>query len=138
MDHKYKSLLQNIPTRHVISPVKSQKVDDIKAQLTSLRELDIVNFFILGSLKTIKNVLDAAQANKYFSNTYSWYALTQDKGDFSCTCEDATIVYLKPSPEASSRDRLGKMKTSYSMNGEPEIASAFYFDLAIKTFMATR
>lgn len=54
MDHKFKSLLQNVATRHVIAPVDDI---DIKQQLQKLRELDIVNFFVLGSITTIKNVL---------------------------------------------------------------------------------
>lgn len=56
MDHKYKSLLQNIQTRHVITAVadgESARAD----QIERLRNLDINNFFILGSLKTIGQVL---------------------------------------------------------------------------------
>lgn len=55
MDHKYKALLQNIPTRHVITAIAKSK--DLKEQLDKLRNLDIVNFFILGSLTSIKAVL---------------------------------------------------------------------------------
>ncbi|CAG4975056.1 unnamed protein product [Parnassius apollo] len=138
MDHKYKSLLQNIPTRHVITPVKSFSKDEIKTQLRSLRELDIVNFFIVGSLRTIKNVLDAADENQYFGRKTAWFALSLDKGDVSCGCKDATIVYMRPTPDAKSKDRLGKIKTTYSMNGEPEITSAFYFDLSLRTFLAVK
>lgn len=138
MDHKYKSLLQNIPTRHVITPVKSFNKDEIKNQLRSLRELDIVNFFVIGSLRTIKNVLDAADENQYFGRKTAWFALSLDKGDISCGCKDATIVYMRPTPDAKSRDRLGKIKTTYSMNGEPEITSAFYFDLSLRTFLAIK
>nr|QZH55075.1 ionotropic receptor 25a [Achelura yunnanensis] len=138
MDHKYKSLLQNIPTRHVITPVKSYNKDEIKAQLRSLRELDIVNFFIVGNLRTIKNVLEAADENQYFGRKTAWFALSLDKGDISCNCKDATIVYMRPTPDAKSRDRLGKIKTTYSMNGEPEITSAFYFDLSLRTFLAIK
>ncbi|XP_050678788.1 ionotropic receptor 25a isoform X1 [Leptidea sinapis] len=138
MDHKYKSLLQNIPTRHVITPVKSYSKDEIKTQLRSLRELDIVNFFVVGSLKTIKNVLDAANENQYFGRKTAWFAMTLDKGDIGCGCRDATIVFMKPTPDAKSRDRLGKIKTTYSMNGEPEITSAFYFDLSLRSFLAIK
>ncbi|KPJ17158.1 Glutamate receptor, ionotropic kainate 2 [Papilio machaon] len=138
MDHKYKSLLQNIPTRHVITPVKSFSKEDIKTQLRSLRELDVVNFFIVGSLRTIKNVLDAADENQYFGRKTAWFALSLDKGDISCGCKDATIVYMRPTPDANSRDRLGKIKTTYSMNGEPEITAAFYFDLSLRTFLAVK
>ncbi|KAG6445268.1 hypothetical protein O3G_MSEX003820 [Manduca sexta] len=138
MDHKYKSLLQNIPTRHVITPVKSFNKDEIKTQLRSLRDLDIVNFFIVGSLRTIKNVLDAADENQYFGRKTAWFALSLDKGDITCGCKDATIIYMRPTPDAKSRDRLGKIKTTYSMNGEPEITAAFYFDLSLRTFLAVK
>lgn len=106
--------------------------------IRSLRELDIVNFFIIGRLKTIKNVLDAADENQYFGRKTAWFALSLDKGDISCGCKDATIVYMRPTPDAKSRDRLGKIKTTYSMNGEPEITSAFYFDMSLRTFLAVK
>ncbi|CAB3227099.1 unnamed protein product [Arctia plantaginis] len=138
MDHKYKSLLQNIPTRHVITPVKSFEINEIKTQLENLRNLDIVNFFIVGSLRMIKNVLDAADKNQYFGRKTAWFALSLEKGDISCGCKNATIVHMRPTPDANSRDRLGKIKTTYSMNGEPEITSAFYFDLSLRTFLAIK
>lgn len=55
MDHKYKALLQNIPTRHVITAIG--KTNELSDQLDKLRNLDINNFFILGSLNSIKAVL---------------------------------------------------------------------------------
>lgn len=55
MDHKYKALLQNIPTRHVITAIAKQ--EDRQQQITKLRNLDINNFFILGSLQSIRDVL---------------------------------------------------------------------------------
>ncbi|CAF4958003.1 unnamed protein product [Pieris macdunnoughi] len=137
MDHKYKSLLLNMPTRHLITPVKSLSVDDIKTQLQTLRELGITNFFVIGSLRTIHNVLNAANEKEYFGRKTVWFALTLDKGDISCQC-NATIVLMQPTPDASSKDRLEKLKTTYNMNGEPEIISAFYFDLSLRTFLAIK
>lgn len=55
MDHKYKALLQNIPTRHVITAIA--KPADRPQQIAKLRNLDINNFFILGSLQSIRDVL---------------------------------------------------------------------------------
>lgn len=55
MDHKYKALLQNIPTRHVITAIAPPA--DREQQIEKLRNLDINNFFILGSLTSIKAVL---------------------------------------------------------------------------------
>lgn len=51
LDHKYKVLLQNVPTRHIITEITSPE------QIIRLRKLDITNFFILGRLESIRNVL---------------------------------------------------------------------------------
>ncbi|KAJ1526273.1 hypothetical protein ONE63_009427 [Megalurothrips usitatus] len=136
MDHKYKSLLQNVPTRHLIAAVED--VRNIKRQLTRLRELDIVNFFVLGRLATLKNVLDAANANKYFGRKFAWFAITQDKGQLKCSASNATILFLKPEPDPASRERLEKLRTDFSLTAEPEIASAFYFDLTLRSLMALK
>ncbi|XP_045532788.1 ionotropic receptor 25a-like [Pieris brassicae] len=138
MDHKYKSLLFNIPTRHLITPLNSFSKDDIKTQLQSLRELGITNFFVIGSLPTIKKVLNAANEKEYFGRKTAWFALTLDKGNISCQCKNATIVLMQPTPDISSKDRLEKLKTNYNMNGEPEIISAFYFDLSLRAFLAIK
>lgn len=66
MDHKYKSLLQNVACRHIISPIKDG-FQNISDQLVQLRKLDIVNYFVLGSLNNIKKVLDAADVVGYFN-----------------------------------------------------------------------
>jgi ionotropic glutamate receptor len=75
MDHKYKSLLRDVPTRHIITQVDDAK--SAKQQLVRFRELDIVNFFILGRLSTIKTVLDSGNVNKYFGKKFAWHAITQ-------------------------------------------------------------
>lgn len=65
MDHKYKALLQNIPTRHVITAIA--KPADRPQQIAKLRNLDINNFFILGSLQLIREVLGEWVAKSNFS-----------------------------------------------------------------------
>ncbi len=47
-------------------------------------------------------------------------------------------MYLKPVSDPLSRDRLGLMKTTYNLKKEPEITSAFYFDLALRSFLTVR
>lgn len=56
VDHKYKALLQNIPTRHVITAIAPTKTS-ITEQIVKLRNLDINNYFILGKIESIKSVL---------------------------------------------------------------------------------
>lgn len=55
VDHKYKALLQNIPTRHVITAIAGDR--ERSEQITKLRNLDINNYFILGTLDSIRKVL---------------------------------------------------------------------------------
>lgn len=75
MDHKYKSLLQNIPTRHIIAQIEDAR--SIQRQLTRFRDLDIVNYFVLGRLSTVKTLLDNANMNKFFGRKFAWHVITQ-------------------------------------------------------------
>lgn len=52
--------------------------------------------------------------------------------------ENATIMFLRPTPDGKAKERLGVMKTTYNLKQEPEITSAFYFDLALRTFLAVK
>lgn len=61
MDHKYKALLQNIPTRHVITAIAVEA--DRAKQIENLRNLDINNFFVLGTFTSIKAVLGKYETN---------------------------------------------------------------------------
>lgn len=157
MDHKYKALLQNIPTRHVITAIAP--VAGREEQIEKLRNLDINNFFILGSLDAIKGVLGNVAAlifflpikdnsfflprsesakREYFERNFAWHAITQYNGDLSCNCENATIMFLRPISDAKYRDRLGLMKSMYNLKKEPEVTSVFYFDLALRSFLAVK
>ncbi|XP_037037565.1 ionotropic receptor 25a [Bradysia coprophila] len=135
MDHKYKALLQNIPTRHVITAIAEEA--DRRQQIEKLRNLDINNFFVLGSLSSIKAVLESAP-KEYFERNFAWHVITQYNGDITCKCDNATVMYLKPVSDPLSRDRLGLLKTTYNLKKEPEITSAFYFDLALRSFLTVR
>lgn len=75
MDHKYKSLLQNIPTRHIIAQIEDGR--SIQKQLTRFRDLDIVNYFVLAKLGTAKVLLDNASTNKFFGRKFAWHVITQ-------------------------------------------------------------
>ncbi|RZF33895.1 hypothetical protein LSTR_LSTR009919 [Laodelphax striatellus] len=136
MNHKYKSLLQNVPTRHIISEVED--ANSIKRQLTRFRDLDIVNYFVLGRLSTIKVVLDNANVNKFFGKKYAWHVITQDKGLLKCSCSNASILFVMPEPEPTNRERLSNLRTTYSLTVEPEIAAAFYFDLTVRSLLAVK
>lgn len=86
----------------------------------------------------LKIFLVESARKDYFERNFAWHAITQFKGDLSANLNNATIIFLRPSPESSSKDRLGIIKTTYNLKQEPEITSAFYFDLALRTFLAIR
>ncbi|CAH1971639.1 unnamed protein product [Acanthoscelides obtectus] len=136
MDHKYKALLQNVATRHIITPIGMGNT--VADQLMQLRKLDIVNFFVLANLNNIKRVLDAADSISFFNRKFAWHVITQDDGDIKCVCRNATIMFVKPLPNTANQDRLGTMQRTYQLNAEPTIAAAFYFDLALHSFMAIK
>lgn len=64
VDHKYKALLQNIPTRHVITAIAANDKERAE-QLVKLRNLDINNYFILGTLESIKKVLGKFEFTRF-------------------------------------------------------------------------
>ena len=55
MDHKYKSLLRNTGIRHIITNMTDR--DELLEQIEYLIDIDLNNFFVLGNLTTIENVI---------------------------------------------------------------------------------
>lgn len=112
MDHKYKTLLDNVQTRHIITEIVSPD------QIIRLRKLDITNFFILGNLESIKNILGEFlflyfQINSfdrklkynytlesvrpdYFERNFAWHIITQDFGNISVCCGNYSMMLLRP------------------------------------------
>ncbi|KAL3278030.1 hypothetical protein HHI36_013371 [Cryptolaemus montrouzieri] len=135
MDHKYKSLLQNVATRHLITAIDFAKID---SQLQRLRLLDLVNYFILGTLDSIKVVLDSADKNSFLNRKFAWHAITQDLGELKCNVKNGTFLFVKPLLDANFQNRLGQIKTSYQLNSKPEIAAAFYFDLTLHALITVK
>lgn len=137
MDHKYKSLLQNIQTRHVITAIAKDGKREREEQIEKLRNLDINNFFVLGNLQSIRMVLESVKP-AYFERNFAWHAITQSEGEVSSQRDNATIMFLKPMAYTQYRDRLGLLRTTFNLNEEPQLASAFYFDLALRSFLAIK
>ncbi|ENN75289.1 hypothetical protein YQE_08066, partial [Dendroctonus ponderosae] len=138
MDHKYKALLQNVATRHLIDEI-NEDVNKIPDHLESLVKLDLKNFFVLGSLQTIKNVLEAAEKKSLFNRMFAWHVLTKDPDDLKASIKNATIIFAKPIVNNLYQDRLRNIQTTYQLSSvTPEIEAAFYFDVALKGFLAVK
>lgn len=80
MYHKYKSLLQNMPTRHLLTKVEKER-SAIRKQIDRLVHVDIVNFFIAATPNEISSVLAESsdptmKDGPYFSDEYAWYSMS--------------------------------------------------------------
>ena len=76
MYFKYGTLLQNIPVRHLIQPMKKGEAM-IKKQLMLFDEIDLHNVFLVGDAANIKSYLATANMLKMFGKKYSWFAVTK-------------------------------------------------------------
>jgi ionotropic glutamate receptor len=59
--------------------------------------------------------LTEAAKKEYFERNFAWHAITESKGELSANVENATIMFIRPSPDGKSKDRLGTMKTTYNL-----------------------
>lgn len=135
MGHKYKTLLQNIATRNIITSIDKNKLE---TQIQKLSKMDLVNFFILGSLDTIKDVLTIASKNSLLNRTYAWHVITPDDGNITCECSEGRVLFIKPVIEPIFDTRLKDIKEKYNLDSAPLITAAFYFDLALQSFLTIR
>ncbi|KAF2353180.1 Receptor ligand binding region [Trinorchestia longiramus] len=135
MDHKYKSLLENLPCRHIIT--RAEETDDaLRNQMKRLKEALLVYYFVVGSQNTIRKVLEAANAEKMFGKKYSWYTITKEEGPIGCGCDNSTVVALQPKIESTVAKKLADLKEDFALTAEPAVDTAFYFDYALRGIRA--
>ena len=83
MDYKYKSLLQNVPCRHIISHLPAGNVTAALSQTARFKQADLVNFFVLGNKDTVKMVLEAGNKHKLYGRKYAWFVISKVSADRS-------------------------------------------------------
>ncbi|KAL3278037.1 hypothetical protein HHI36_013378 [Cryptolaemus montrouzieri] len=132
MEHKYKSLLQDIATRNVITAID---VTNQEQQILKLQDMNLVNFFILGRLETVTQVLKNASANGLFNAKFAWHVITPNSENIACECDDGRVLHVKPIEDSSFKERFESIQRSFNLD-EPKIVSAFYFDFALQSFLA--
>lgn len=131
MNHKYKSLLLNVPTRHVINELETT-IDTTRLQLSKLRDLDVVNYFVLGESDSINVVLDSGESLGFTGRKYGWFTLSLDDEMWpSCSCENITMLFLKPQPPAAADDKNQAEFAARASLPKPLLSSAFYYDLIL-------
>ena len=74
MDYKYRSLLQNIPVRHLINKMKGPS--EIGMHLNRLMDVDLNNIFLFMSSENAAMYLKEASQMGMHGTKYSWFVLT--------------------------------------------------------------
>lgn len=76
--------------------------------------LDVFEFLTNNQLRLVCNTyyivfdIDSAR-DEYFARNFAWHAITQYSGELTCSCKNATIIFIKPVPDQLAKDRLGLM-----------------------------
>ena len=76
MNYKYRSLLMNIPVRHLINKMKMDSMEQEK-QLKMMTDIDLNNIFLLGKKSMIEQYLRVANKLKMHGIKYSWFAMSK-------------------------------------------------------------
>lgn len=91
MDYKYKNLLLNVPTRHIIHMVKNQP-NELRQQLKDIAKVDLNNFFVLGSTDTISKVGQFPNAS---FTPPEFFILIPKKCVLSCLLRTNTLLAVR-------------------------------------------
>ncbi|KAK4002516.1 hypothetical protein OUZ56_004340 [Daphnia magna] len=131
--NKYKSLLKNRPIRHMFSRIET----NINTQIRRLEDMDIVNYFILGKVDRINQVLMAAAQENYFGKKYSWCALSKDgSSEPFVRTENGSILFATPTinPDVAN----GILYKTSGLNTGYSVDTGFYFDMTLRALTAVK
>jgi hypothetical protein len=62
----------------------------------------------------------------------------QDSGKVGCDCGNATVFFAKPKTSEAYTERYKVIQEQYKLQSTPEISAAFFFDVALRTLLATK
>lgn len=76
--------------------------------------IDYFNHFSISLARSLFLCPESAK-KEYFERNFAWHAITEARTDLTANVENATIMFIRPSPDSKSKDRLGTMKTTYNL-----------------------
>jgi ionotropic glutamate receptor len=76
MEYKYRSLLLNVPCRHLINKMRMGE-QNVMEHLKLMTKIDLNNIFLLGSPENIARYLTVASSLGMIGKKYSWLALSK-------------------------------------------------------------
>lgn len=93
---------------------------------------------MFGNLSNIQSVLQSAERKNILNSKFGWFVITQDSLDFSYGCKNCKVIYIQPGLNQEGQKILDDIRSTYDLTGKPDIVAAFYFNLALKTFITLR
>ncbi|XP_044757854.1 ionotropic receptor 25a-like [Coccinella septempunctata] len=130
--HKFKSILVNTGISFTFLHVNPTTITE---DLKKLHSLFFVNFFVIGTITTVRSVLKVASKLAYLTQKYSWFLLTRDTGKIGAACESCSLLVVQPVISNECKSNLGKI---FGSKIEPELSLSFHFDLYVGTFISIR
>ncbi len=76
MEYKYRSLLMNVPCRHLINRMRDSP-DAISEHLKTMSKIDLNNIFLVGKLQNVQKYLTVGSSLGFVGKKYSWFVLTK-------------------------------------------------------------
>lgn len=73
-----------------------------------------VHKILIYCIINIATWIEAAR-KEYFERNFAWHAISESKGDLTANIDNATVMFVRPTPDGKSKDRLGIMKTTYNL-----------------------
>ncbi|XP_063599999.1 ionotropic receptor 25a-like, partial [Penaeus indicus] len=148
MEHKYKSLLQNLPCRHIMTMVEKTEAG-LRNQTRRLKQREdlecgcenaSVVFLRPHSTSEMRGRLQMLEKNYQLMTVpqidSAFYFDFAQREDLECGCENASVVFLRPHSTSEMRGRLQMLEKNYQLMTVPQIDSAFYFDFAVRGIKA--
>ena len=111
MNYKYRSLLMNIPVRHLINKMKKDDMEKEK-QLKMMTDIDLNNIFLLGRKSMIEDYLAVANKLRMYGIKYSWFAMSKVIKDAGCakTTKGGVIITGDISPTGEPERYLMRLQ----------------------------
>ncbi|XP_045466066.1 ionotropic receptor 25a-like [Harmonia axyridis] len=128
--HKFKSILVNTGISFSFTSVSSKT---LVKNLKRLHSLFFVNFFVMGTIRTIRLVLKVASKLGYLEQKYSWFLLTRDTGEIGIVCRSCSLYIVQSVINDKCKSNLEKI---FGSEIEPELSLSFHFDLYASAFIS--
>lgn len=137
MDYKYKSLMQNIPCRHIIIQLPmDQDMGEVSKQLMRVKEAELSNVFVLSGIEMAKVVLNQANDAGMVNRQHSWFFISKETDPLECGCTNASVIHAMPRISDLARQRLQALRNNQQLTNKPDLDAAFYFDTILSAVMA--